>query len=178
MWEFFYSNLPVCHIFKRHKRNVPLASTCTVYYLRRARDSQKKCVSLPFLCAVGLRFRILDALFMTSPWKDAPVVTTVCSTFATGADTYTSRTLFKLRNEYQKNWNNMRVVYVSAPVAKVQQTVVTTDASFHGEVIKRVSRILKHKPWKDAPLFVQLLLKVPFLQKIWSGSKKYAKSLS
>ena len=40
----------------------------------------------------------------------------------------------------------MRVVYVSAPVAKVEQTVVTTGASFHGEVIKRASRILKRKP--------------------------------
>ena len=42
--------------------------------------------------------------------------------------------------------NNVRVVYVSAPVAKVEQTVVTTEASFHGEVIKRASRIPKRKP--------------------------------
>ena len=35
---------------------------------------------------------------------------------------------------------------MSAPVAKVEQTVVTTEASFHGEVIKRASRILKRKP--------------------------------
>ena len=43
-------------------------------------------------------------------------------------------------------FDNVRVVYVSAPVAKVEQTVVTTGASFHGEVIKRASRTLKRKP--------------------------------
>ena len=99
----------------------------------------------------SLCFRILDALFMTSPWKDASVVTTVClvyvcSTFATGADTYTACMLFQFFWYSLLSLYNVRVVYVSAPVAKVEQTVVTTGASFHGEVIKRASRILKRKP--------------------------------